>query len=212
MHSLLLLLLLLLLLFSLSLSIYIYIYEHKHIKLFSIQIKQTDNIAYPLYPRLKVCFGLESRRGDELTSWRWCVRALPTLKWGYKGALDDLCQILSAYGILGFGYLSTNYTFRKALELVKRYVAKGVTFKFLCLKFKGFSEVIVGEITVNPHMKDAGFDWSQILYFQSNIESQPSGAILVNRFKDFSEMKSDEIILKSQYELRQIMITHNNNM
>ena len=28
---------------------------------------------------------------------RWCVRACPTLKWGYKGDLDNLCIIFSAH-------------------------------------------------------------------------------------------------------------------
>ena len=31
------------------------------------------SVAYPLYPRLNVGFGLCSRRGDEHTCWRWCV-------------------------------------------------------------------------------------------------------------------------------------------
>ena len=27
-------------------------------------------------------------------------QSAPKLKWGYKGALDNLCRILSAYGIM----------------------------------------------------------------------------------------------------------------
>ena len=44
--------------------------------------------------------GFRRRRDDELTCWKWCVRAYPTLKWGYKGDPNNLCIIFSADGII----------------------------------------------------------------------------------------------------------------
>ena len=55
-------------------------------------------LRVPLYHRLHVGSGLYDPRGDELTSWRWLVRAHPTLKCGYQGVHDNSCRILSAYG------------------------------------------------------------------------------------------------------------------
>ena len=80
---------------------YVYVYTYRRRKLFCIEI----SVAYPLYPRLNVGFGLCSRRSDELTCERACVRAHPTLNWVYKGVPDNLCRIVSAYRMCIYIYI-----------------------------------------------------------------------------------------------------------
>ena len=51
------------------------------------------SITYPLYPRLNVGFGLQSRRGDELTFYmlKLVCQSAPNIELNIKRALDRLC-------------------------------------------------------------------------------------------------------------------------